>query len=264
MQAAPSAKTIYLILTDKDTEETLLHYELIKSAVADKATVKLLFHQKGSVVSDRILSTDPYLFTHQSLLMLNYLPVTDTLIPGSAHFPLLEFYLNYPVYDYYWLIEDDVQFNGDWNTFFEAFRNAGHDFITTHIRYYAEEPLWTWWRLFGHLTENIPYQRRLRSFNPIYRISRSALDFIHSALLQFWIGHHEVLYPTLLHENGFRIMDMGGDGRFVPEGFRNVFYTSHSSGSEGRIDEGTFRFRPCWAEIGNEHNKLYHPVKQKI
>jgi hypothetical protein len=90
----------------------------------------------------------------------------------------------------------------------------------------------------------------VKSFNPIYRISHSALSFIHKSLLNQWCGHHEVLLPTLLYHNHYSMMDFGGRGQFIPSGFKNKFYTSD-----------TLRWRPVFEKAGDKKNKLYHPVK---
>ncbi len=59
-----------------------------------------------------------FTFNDEVLTALNYFPLGFTLVPGSNHFPLLKFYLFHPNYDYYWCIEEDVDFSGDWRSFF--------------------------------------------------------------------------------------------------------------------------------------------------
>ena len=107
----------------------------------------------------------------------------------------------------------------------------------------------------------IPQEQRLRSFNPIYRISRNALELLHKALLSKWCGHHEVLIPTLLYESVLSIHDFGGKGEFVPEGFENRFYMGNSPNKKGILSDGTMRWRPVFQEVGELKNKLYHPIK---
>ena len=84
-------------------------------------------------------------------------------------------------------------------------------------------------------------ENRIRSFNPIYRISGKALAHIHRALSEKWIGHHEVLLPTLLYHQGFRLLDFGGEGEFVADGGENLFYTSDRSNLSGSLGTGTMR-----------------------
>jgi len=73
-----------------------------------------LYHQKGSEVSDKLLKLNNYIFTDDILYDLNYLPISNSLMPGSNHFPLLKFFTDNPQFDFYWYIESDVVFNGDW------------------------------------------------------------------------------------------------------------------------------------------------------
>jgi hypothetical protein len=102
----------------------------------------------------------------------------------------------------------------------------------------------------------------VRSFNPIYRLSKNAIKFLHSSLSDFWMGHHEVPLPTILLYNGFSVADFGGNGNFVVKGNENRFYTSGcATDGEGQLAEGTMRFRPTWEKNGMKENMLYHPVK---
>jgi hypothetical protein len=70
-----------------------------------------------------------------------------------------------------------------------------------------------------------------------------------------------VSFPTLLLDGGFKLLDFGGKGEFMLPGYRNRFYTTHSSirGNLGLL--GTMRYRPSRARVGMRKNKIYHPVK---
>jgi len=178
---------------------------------------------------------------------------------GHCHFPLLQFFHDNPDFDYYWLIEYDVRFAGDWHFFFDYFKNTNEDFLTCHIRRYADEPGWAWWSL-HHPHKSIPLSERLSSFSPIYRLSNASLSFLHQSLSDGWCGHCEVLLPTLLHHNGFTIMDIGGKGTFTPPSMKDKFYTAQFN-SNGALECGTMRCQPSFWRVGQEKNKLYHPVK---
>jgi hypothetical protein len=84
---------------------------------------------------------------------------------------------------------------------------------------------------------------------------------LHQSLLDGWCGHNEVLFPTLLHHNGFAIADMGGKGRFRPSDLTENFYTESEANRIGLLDSGTMKYRPSFVTVGREKNKLYHPVK---
>ena len=102
---------------------------------------------------------------------------------------------------------------------------------------------------------------RFNCFNPIFRLSNAALSFLHQSLLDGWCGHNEVLFPTLLHHNGFAIADMGGKGRFRPSDLKENFYTESEPNRIGLLDTETMRYRPPFLRVGREKNKLYHQVK---
>jgi hypothetical protein len=249
-----------LLVTDKDSPVIELQYEALKKADGNNSDVFIAYHQKETTVPLYMKNTNNFIFTDQVLTGMGFNPLCEGLIPGSNHFPLIQFYRENPSYKYYWVIEDDVRLSGDWKLWFDTFFAITSDFLTCRICHWEEEKNWCWW-LLAHPYKRIPLNKRIRSFNPIYRISNIALQFIDMMLLDGWMGHHEVLLPTLLKFGGYRICDFGGDGRYVLPGFTNRFYTSTKPNIMGLIENGTMRFRPIFNAIGSEPNKLYHPVK---
>lgn len=194
--------------------------------------------------------------TFKETLSLGYTPIQDTIVPGSNHFILLWFYRRFPYYKYYWSIEYDVAFSGNWERLFALCESRYAHFLSTHIKHYIEDPYWYWWEyLYGNMSQ-IGIYDRLRSFNPIYRISNEALSLIDKTLLAGSYGHHEVLIPTLLYSKNFSIEDFGGTGCFTPKSFINKIYIQDEYG-------GTMRFRPSFRREDTflYKNKLYHPVK---
>jgi hypothetical protein len=262
MNSTFSSGNVFLLLTDKVSEPVFRAYDTIKDATSPIGESCLLYHQKNNDLDSRLNRPDAFIFTNDSLMEMNYMPIASSLVPGSNHFAVLKFHLNNPGYEYYWFIEDDVRFNGNWLHFFNSFKDNRHDFITCHLRWYTQEPEWYWYITLRHAKMAVPLQECIRSFNPVYRISRRALSFIHQALADGWTGHHEVLLPTLLYRNGYSIMDFGGEGDFVMAGNENRFYTSGTPHLNGDLKDGTMRFRPAWNAVGADMNKLYHPIKE--
>lgn len=203
--------------------------------------VYVLYHQQGDIPEE--IKSYPYMaFTSEILHGMGYHPIAATIVPGSNHFPLLKFYLEHPRYDYYWLVEDDVLFTGEWPDFLDKFSQKDSDFVSAYVRSYGEEPDWPWW---GSLSgaEEIPLESRVHSFNPIYRLSSRALAYIHDKLGQGWSGHHEVLLPTLLLHGGYSVADLNGEGRLL-------------------YDEMTHSHLPL--PVGERRpGMIYHPVKEK-
>lgn len=211
--------------------------------------VFFLYHNCNNSIPKKIKRFNLFVFTNSILHELGYKALEGNLTPGNNHFPFLKFYLNNKYYDYYWLVEDDVYFSGEWFHFFNTFNNDESDYITTNIHMFAEESNWYWWHslkspiLLGN-------NNKVRSFNPLYRLSNRALDCLDKALKNGWQGHHEVVIPTLLYNEGYRLTDMGGTGSFVPESYKNKFYSSE-----------TWNFLPI--DLGEKTNYLYHPIKEK-
>lgn len=240
-------KQAILFLSDKSSNWIVDHFRKLTEVHCDNTHVYFLYHKRNNHIPNTIQQLNFYTFTDDVLHQMGYAPIENKLIPGSNHFPLLQFYLDYPDYDYYWLIEDDVSFNGSWDYFFNSFREQKSDFISTHVNLYHESPEWYWWN--SIVTDYKLAKEKVKSFNPIYRLSNAALKNIDFALKNGWSGHHEVLIPTLLYEKGFKILDMGLKGTFVEKTTKHCFYTFESM-SHLPVD------------LGNEHNLLYHPVKE--
>jgi hypothetical protein len=263
-------KIAVLFLSHVINDKILEEYRKISRAIENKAKSHFLIHARQlDMPVNRKSDDNIYQFSNESLNILQYpsteysfwrtnsfknikqyFPIAKSFFPYNVHFPLLYFYLQNNNYDYYWLIEYDVRFSGDWRFFFESFQDIEADLLTCRMWNYFDKPSWYWWRCIWHPKHFISLENRLSSFNPIYRISNPALRHLHQSHLDGWVGHYEVLVPTLLYGNGFKLVGIGGAERFVCPGQRNTFYTSK-----------TFRWRPVFKTIGVEINKLYHPIK---
>jgi hypothetical protein len=199
-----------------------------------------------------------FCFSDYGSSSLDYPKITNE-IRDYLQFSLLNYFNKEDEhYDYYWHVEYDVRFNGNWNHFFSQFEDNNADLLTCHIRTYEDEPGWKGWEI-EHLNKEFPKEERLRSFIPVFRISREALEFLDKELKSGCAGHCEVLLPTLLHHGGFKLEDLGGNGEFV-RGPKNRNYISRSN-QNGEIFGGTFRFRPTMNKVGLRKNMLYHPIK---
>lgn len=235
---------------------------IVTATNSEKNITRLLYHQKDLNQQKEIDNKDVFYFSDSILTDLKYKALGEKLIPGNNHFPLLKFYKEHPHYDYYWCIEDDVRYTGNWAHFFNHFENSDISFISSHIQRYADDPQWPWWQTLAYNDQTLKSKYLVRSFNPIYRISKEALNFIDQELLDGWQGHHEVLFPSLLSAAGFDLMDFGGKGEFVSTGDENKFYLgNYAQNSYLEDEEPTFRWRPIHEKIGEISNKLYHPVK---
>ncbi|WP_406826393.1 beta-1,6-N-acetylglucosaminyltransferase [Pedobacter sp. KACC 23697] len=255
-------KCAVLFLTNKSDRTTLSVYQKLKREAPDRHEVFLMYHQTRKVISKSISIQNPIPFTDNILRSTGFNAINNKLTPGSNHFPLFDYYQQNQGYDYYWYIEDDVRFNGDWSVFFDSFKQDSTDFLTCHVRRYQDEPNWFWWETLKHNSGiRIPLNFRLRSFNPIFRISKRALAFLNNAFKTGWSGHHEVTMVSLLFSAGFSIADLGDRGEFVSSMVTKTHYKSALPDLHGNVSTGSMRFRPTIEAIEMTDEILYHPVK---
>lgn len=239
-----------LFLTNKANDWTLQAFHALDDSMKGEADVYLLYHQQGDILPDSLRGIKVFPFTSSILHDLGYQPIGESLLPGSNHFPLLKFFQAYHAYDYYWLMEDDVRYSADWKTFFDGFQENRSDFLSSQIEKYEDHPNWYWWDSLKTTQEEVPAIQRVKSFNPIYRLSHQALCVVDEYLKRGWKGHHEVLIPTLLYYKGLSIEDFGGKGCFVNPQNENRHYTAD-----------TFSEKPVLSEEGKR--LLYHAVKEE-
>lgn len=242
-----------LLLTHKKNKEIVSLIKRLRDQMGDRKLVILT--QSNSFCID---GTDLYQFKESLIHELDLPVMNNSLVPGHAHFPVFSYISNSNFKaDYYWIIEYDVRFTGRWNTLFNHFQKSDADFITSHIRSYTDEPDWYWWKL-NHPYKKIEQNNRLRSFNTVYRISAKAVRFLLKEVKTGWVGHNEMILSTLLHYNGFKLLDFGGTGKFSMS--KNKFYISRGN-QKGSLQTGTMRYRPAMSREGFRKNMLYHPVK---
>lgn len=245
-------KQAVLYLTNKSNEWTLSAFHALEQSLQGVADVYFAYHQQGDVLPVALQNIENlFVFTSDGLNELGYTPIEKgKLVPGSNHFPLLKFFKENQCYDYYWLVEDDVRFSGDWRDFFDSFASSTSDFLSSVIETKAENPNWYWWTSLKAGNEVITEEKLLKSFNPIYRLSSQALACIDAHLRIGWMGHYEVLLPTLLYNKGFLLEDFGGEGTFVRPENNAKFY-----------DDTTMRIAPVLPD--DRKNYLFHPVKEE-
>lgn len=217
----------------------------------------LLYHQQPGAAQPLGYSSS-FVITNDDIIGLRFAMMQKAIVPGHLAFLTLLFARANPNYDYYWTVEQDVRFTGDWQKFFANTNRSEADLLTAHLRVFADEPDWRWWHSFREPQMPIARENRIRSFNPIYRLSNRALKFLDSSYQNGCEGHSEVLVPTMLKYNGFMTEDFNSlCKRFSTK----RHYTSITLKSGTLRYGGTFRTRPVRGRAGWRRNMLYHPVK---
>lgn len=113
-----------LYLTDK-LDKYKGRYAKLKKEAIDADVYCVITYERSHADS-----TEVFLHKHSCVTDLGYVPLNkEQIVPGSTFFAVLNFFTAKPYYDYYWLIEDDVWYNGDWMNFFLRFANLSIDYI---------------------------------------------------------------------------------------------------------------------------------------
>lgn len=259
MRLKKKKQQVFLFMTHEVNDAILDRFYALEKSAKKMGDVYMLIHKEKDDVDKTIpRHLKSYIFNLESIRNLGYKAIAESIVPGSAHFALLQFYKDYPNYEYYWSIEYDVVFTGKWTCFFKLFKHIEADLLASHIKKYAEIPWWNWWNTLNFKNDLIKEEQYIRSFNPIYRMSNRALQLVNLLLVQGNSGHYEAFIPTVLNFYNYKIIDFGGDGAFVLQGYKDKSYIQKNID----LKNGTMRFRPAF----EEHelilsNKLYHPIK---
>lgn len=172
--------------------------------------------------------------------------------------PLMWYFHQNPGHDYYWVMEYDVRFTGQWMDLFRHFAASRSDLLATTLFDYAFRPGWDNWKTLKS-PRRIPEAGLVRALFPLYRLSNAALKALHEAYCDGWSGHYEVTIPTILKSQGFTLEDFGGNGSYVAAGNHDRFYRN-SPGIAG-LAPGTFTVAPNQISSDYPPNLLWHPIK---
>ncbi|MBP1617163.1 MAG: glycosyl transferase family 2 [Bacteroidetes bacterium] len=217
----------FLFVSYVFNDDVLQRYKLLSNQIDNAGNVFLLLQmdKNNSFLEPKDILF--YFFNDDTLDSLDYEPLFETIIPGSNHFPMMQFYIDYPDYEYYWVIESNIIYTGNWLDLFKKMPYPCVDFLSPQITNFKEDPCWYWWDSLFMKEKLIKKQDRIKSFNPIFRISNKALGFLDTFLKgrENW-GHHELLIPTVLYHNGYIISDFREKVRFVPHDYENKYNLS--------------------------------------
>lgn len=261
-------KVTVLFLAHFIEDSVILKYEKLWSELSKVYDLYWVLHTDNGIDYQSLLDRNINIFTFNldQLNKLNYSPISERLY-GSEHFIMEYFFHQHPEYEYYWGIEYDVIFTGNWNVLFNAFKNSDADLLSSHIEIYEDgvNSQWDWWNVISFAEEDkVEKEKLVKSFNTIYRISARALRFLDEYLQKDNNGDfYELIMATPLYHHGFKLIDFGGTGKFVQKGFRNRFYV------RGRgVHNGTMRWGPDFFEEEiralEAKNKLFHPLKKEF
>lgn len=217
------------------------------------------------VRSAELAEADCFLFTFNDLGTRFPLRVYDPQRPfdqGNTTFPILAYFQARPEHASYWRIEYDVFFDGEWCDFFSDFSRNSAALLATTLYRPPMRPDWGWWPTLGKPWHEWRSLQRVRAFMPLARLTPKALLTLERAYAKGWVGHDEVLVPSVLTSYGLTIADFGGEGEFTPSGAEGRFYTNVPA-ARG-LAPGTFVCPPHLPTPDPRPGKLYHPVKDRL
>ncbi len=257
---APNAPVAVLFMTHFVSEPIIVEYRKLRREVPSGHDVVLLYNTTERLPGVPPADTDVFRFDERSLRGLAYRRKSTRINSHNIDLFVLNFWRNRPQYEFYWVIEYDVRFSGDWRLVFEAFADSAVDLLSTTVYRYPFNPDWANWpTLKPPPGVELAAQDKIASFLPFYRISNRGLTVVDQGYRDGWAGHCECTVPTLLARNGLSIEDIGGDGEFVQPGNVNRFY--RNTPKVRTHGPGTLVFRPIQRLVGDEPNQLWHPVK---
>jgi hypothetical protein len=248
-------------LTHLFDAEIETRYRKIKSDLSGMAQIFILAPLGTSIPSK--YSCEAHFFNYDRLRSEANRVIGNNLLPGNVHLAALDFFLRHGDFEYYWFVEYDVAFSGNWATLFAAVLDDPADLLAAHIRSLAEEPRWPWWSTLHFPDRALPQTLWLRAFFPVYRISRGGLRAVSERVKLGWSGHFEALIPCAIASASLSISELGGSGTLTPAERRHQFYSSFSSNAGESLNAGTLRHRPAHIIPPLRSNTIYHPIKAR-
>lgn len=170
-------------------------------------------------------------------------------------------------YERVWMLEYDVDFSGDWATFFGQAVTYDGDLLGVDLRPLSVTP--GWWNA-GSYRQPAGLPEPLIGFFPIVCASRALIEAYRSELeREDWGGHFEMVLPSFAASKGFLVREIGGDTDHTPAERRGLHYKTPRM--VGKV-AATFTFRPprsfrYYVEapgVFRQPDRLYHPVKSDL
>jgi hypothetical protein len=217
----------------------------IKGQVEDKYDFWLLY-DNGKGDYEKKWANDngvyDYIYTKEDCLdhysIKSYKPYSG--IYNSPAKPIIPIFNKLKNYDYVWVLEYDVIYNGgNWMDIFNNYEGDSVDVIT-YINDKEESLRWNNWKDCNICDR----EHRLQIFLPLIRYSKKMLNTIYRHLVNGDTGHHEAFIGTLCNKySKCKIKNI--DNKFIGI---------------------NYKYRPIvlYKHLKIlEKNKLYHPVKEK-
>ncbi|MGA8758261.1 MAG: hypothetical protein WB611_18425 [Stellaceae bacterium] len=259
---------IYFAYEPAKTARRLLRfYDSVLNSISD-IDFHIVTYDRDGTPGTRIIRFEDVEFPHTvynlaSVRAMGYpAKVPRSSFPFKLHcdIPILLFWRDRPDYRRYWVIEDDVEYTGDFGALIKGLETTGTnaELLCTHLRFLPKD--WNYVYLFSTGMDTLSEDRPSRvCFLPFFRATTAALAAIDGAYLRGWNGQHEMVWPAVLDAAGMPIRDIGGRGPFVAPEDRDQRYIDRSPNDYRKL--GSFGTMQIRLKPGRERDVLWHPVK---
>ncbi len=178
---------------------------------------------------------------------------------------IMRFFRGNPNYDFYWVLEYDVRYTGDWGDLFSELVGSNAALLCTHLVSQRGSPEWMHWKSFVSADGSVKEPDLIRAFLPFTRLSKQLMRAIDERCRLGWAGHPEVLWPTIAAQAGLTIEEIGGFGSTTPPHRRGKYY--QSAVAPGGLFFSTFAAWPFLSlksdfSRASPPDTLWHPVKE--
>jgi hypothetical protein len=269
-----SIDTAALMLTHVIHPRIVRHFERLKSQTDGILDAFLCVDGRHAKSGADITGADYVISEEHARSFLprrfeQYLARGGVLVPGFVDMALVSAILARPFaqYRFIWLVEYDVDFAGDWSTFFRQFIGNESDLLGTALFPRSQSVKWLHWSWFK---APVAEHQHYRAFLPIVRFSQRILSCYREAMeTGCWEGHSEAIWPTIANAYGLPMQDIGGLGPETPVPLRGRNYSHYHNIEDGDLSNGTLVCRPVsrltyfheTPEQFSDAGYLHHPVK---
>lgn len=264
-------KELIITLTNRKSKHLVKKMNKMISDLGNKKYDFLLVFDESEKKTPEIYKTFDYIKINRNTIF-EELQINWTLIKSvyrNIYVAMLKARLMKPGYNNYWYVEDDTYFNGNWSLLFDACAKDNSDFISTNLRKFKENSDWYIAdTLVPPNSENVLIEDIICAFTVIYRIKGFAIDYILKKMQEGWKGHIEVLFPTLLHLNNFKMKDFGGTTYREFKGLSDEYFINKHKRFYNVVDENGVHHTTCTNskrrifEEMKVKDVIYHPLKK--
>lgn len=228
-------KTVVLYVAHEINNYTLFNYNHIKDGLLDNFELLWCINDSNSEYK-KYKNINFYVFNY------NDISKHDDVYPNVPEIIFNDFNF-FSKYNYYWVIEYDVLYLGDYKELFNSYNNENIDFISSHVY-----DIHSWWHYFK-FKDNDLYT--LTSFNTICRLSKRLVQtVINQKYVNIKESFYETYLPSICVKENLKIKSFDYD--LIKY---NIYKINDNEYNINIINE-------LYNDINKYKNKIIHPIKK--